>query len=164
MPAILPFPIYNLLSQFAKHEPTENRRGGGNGRSQEVITSLIIAVLTLLLAIMSYRHPRFGRSASSSSLNACPTPSSLSLIILIYFQSRNQLQPVPRTPLPNLSTTIPPADSAIVNHVFIYNNYSNAPYAGANLSTFSYQNNGISKGDMRVTWVGASPEPSGRGL
>ena len=152
MPTISLFPIYNLLLQFAKCEQTENRGGGNDDGSLGVIMGLIMAVLTLLLAILSYQHLRFGRSASPShSLNACLAPSSLSLIILISSQSRNPLKPVPRTPLPNLSTTIPPTDSARVNHVFIYNDYSNAPFAGANLSTFSYQNNGVSKGDMKVT-------------
>ena len=80
------------------------------------------------------------------SLGYAPPPS-LSLIILIYSQSRNPLQQAPKTLLPNRSTTIPPADLGRVNYFFFFNDSANAPFAGANLGsvTLSYQNNGISR-------------------
>ena len=152
MPAVSQYSIKNLLLQLNKCEKMENR---GNERILAVV-GLVVALLALLLAIMSYRPSRFNHPASSLSpspfVMACPLlPSSLLLIILIlYSQSRNQLQQVPGAPLPGRSATIPPPDFSRVSHVSIYNTYSNAPFAGANLSTFSYQNNGISRGDMKV--------------
>jgi len=130
--------IENLLSQFNKREQKENQgMDNSDDRSPAVIVGLVIAALTLLLVIMSYRHSRLGSSASPSSpshsLNACLAPSSLSLITLRCSQTHNPLQQAPRTPLPNHSTTLSPADPARVNHVFIYNDYSNAPFASASL-------------------------------
>ena len=76
----------------------------------------------------------------------------LSLIVLIYPQPRNPLKQAPKALVPNRSTTIPSTDSARVNYFFFFNGTSNAPFAGANLGTvtLSYQNNGISRGDVRV--------------
>ncbi|PUU74468.1 hypothetical protein B9Z19DRAFT_441577 [Tuber borchii] len=149
-------PAIDLLSQFNKREQTENK-GGDNGddRSPAVIVGLVIAALTLLLAIMSYRHSRLSHLVSSSSpslfLKACQ-PSSLSLLILIYSQSGNPPQQAPRTPPPKRSTPIPLADPTGGGQVifYIYHGFSNAQFAGAHSATFSDPNNSISGGDMRV--------------
>jgi len=138
MSAISRFPIKNLLSQLNKREQKDHQGGDhSDDRSPAVIVGLVIAGLTLLIAIISYRHSRFGRSPAVSSL----LPSHF---------SRNPLHQVPRTLLPNLSTTTPSEDFTRANQFFIYNDYSNAQFAGAHLSTFSYRNT-TSSGDMRVT-------------
>ena len=155
MPAVSQFLIKNLLLQFNKHEKMENKGDASDERSSAVV-GFIVALFALLLAITSYRRWRFNHPASSSIpspfARAFPPPPHLSLIILIYSQPRNPLQQAPKTLPSNRSTTIPPADLAKVNHVSIFNYYSNAPFAGANVGTvtFSSQNNGISRGDMRV--------------
>ena len=148
--------IETLVSQFNKREQTENKGGDdSNDRSPAVIAGLVIAALTLLLAILSYRYSRLSHLVSSSSssplLKACP-PSSLSLLILIYSQSGNLPQQAPRTPPPERPTSVPLADptgsSQVIFH--IYHGFSNAQFAGAHSATFSDPNNSISGGDMRV--------------
>ena len=144
------------VSQFPQQ--MENKGGvASNDKSTIVVVGFVIILVALYLAVLFYCQFRRRSDDSASSLSpslfipACPPPlPSLLLIILIYFQSCDPLQQGPRTHLPNRSTTIPPADLARVSNVFIYNDYSNSPYASANLSTFSYQNNGISRGDMKV--------------
>ena len=148
--------IETLLSQLNKREHTENKGGGdSDDRSPAVIVGLVIAALTLLLAILSYRYSRLSHLVSSSSpslsLKACP-PSSLPLLILIYSQPSNPPHQAPRTPPPKRPTPIPLADPTgggqVVFH--IYHGFSNAQFAGAHSATFSDSNNGISRGDMRV--------------
>ncbi|PUU77568.1 hypothetical protein B9Z19DRAFT_1128171 [Tuber borchii] len=140
MSTISRFPIKNLLSQLNKREQKDNQGGDhSDDRSPVVIVGLVIAALTLFLAIMSYRHSRTGRSKAVSSL----LPS--------YF-SHNQLHQVPRTLLPNVSTTTTPsADFTRANQIFIYNDYSGARFGSHHLSTFSYQNNTVSSEDMGAT-------------
>ena len=147
--------IETLLSQLNKREQTENK-GGGNSddRSPAVIVGLVIAALTLLLAILSYRYSRLSHLVSSSSpslsLKACP-PSSLSLLILIYSQSGNPLRQAPRTPPPKRPTSVladPTGGGQVIFH--IYHGFSNAQFAGAHSATFSDPNNSIFRGDMRV--------------
>ena len=148
--------IETLLSQFNKREQTENKGGDdSNDRSPAVIVGLVIAALTLLLAILSYWYSRLSHLVSSSSPplspKACP-PSTLSLLILIYSQSGNPPQQAPRTPPPKRSTPIPLPDPTGGGQVIfhIYNGFSNAQFAGAHSATFSDPNNSISRGDMRV--------------
>lgn len=81
MSTISRLPIKNLLSQLSKREQKDDQGGDhSNDRSPVVIVGLVIAALTLLLAIMSYRQSRFGRSQAASSLlpshfvNVCPPP------------------------------------------------------------------------------------------
>jgi len=63
--------IESLLSQFNKREQAENKGGDdSNDRSPVVIAGLIIAALTLLLAIMSYQHSRFSHPVLSFLLSA----------------------------------------------------------------------------------------------
>ncbi|PUU77567.1 hypothetical protein B9Z19DRAFT_1108812 [Tuber borchii] len=145
MSTISRFPIKNLLSQFNKRDQTDNQGGNSNDdRSPAVIAGLVIAALTLLLAAMSYRRPRFGRSQAGSSL----LPSH-------FVNTRNPLHQVPRNVLPDLSATIPPTEFPRAGQVFIYNDYSNAQFAGAHLSTFSYRNDTISSGDTKhLGWFG----------
>ena len=150
--------IDTLLSQLNKREQTENK-GGDNSddRSPAVIAGLVIAALTLLLAILSYRHSRLSHLVSSSSpsplLKVCSL-SSLSLLILIYSQpeSRNPPQQAPRTPPPKRPTPIPPGDPTGGGQVIfhIYNGFSNAQFAGAHSATPSDANNSFSGGGMRV--------------
>ena len=154
------------VSQFPQQ--MENKGGdASNDRSTIVVVGFIIILVTLHLAVLSYcqfrrRNDDQNSLSPSPFIRACPPPPpSLLSIILIYSQSCDPLQQGPATHLPNRSTTIPPAP---VNHVFNYYDYSNSPYASANLSTFSYQNNGISRGDMKVAWAGASLELSGQSL
>ena len=144
--------IETLLSQFNKREQTENK-GGGNSddRSPAVIVGLGIAALTLLLAILSYRHSRLSHLVSSSSpsplLKAC-SPSSLSLLILIYSQSSIPLQQAPRSPPPECPTSVPLADPTGGGQIIfnIYHGFSNAQFASAHSTTFSAPNNSISRG------------------
>ena len=158
MLAILQFPIKNLLPQFSHREKIENKGGDASDERSLVVVGLIGALFALLLASTSYRRWWFNHPASSlipspfAKAFPPPPPPHLSLIILIYSQSRNPLQQAPKTPLPNRSTTIPPADLGRVNYFFFFNDSSNARFAGANLGTvtISYQNNGISRGDVRV--------------
>lgn len=91
MSAISRFPIKNLLSKLNKREQNDDQAGDhSDDRSPVVIVGLVIAALTLLLAIMSYQDSRFGRSQAVSSLlpsyfvNVCPPLLSLLLIVLIY--------------------------------------------------------------------------------
>ncbi|PUU73111.1 hypothetical protein B9Z19DRAFT_1135809 [Tuber borchii] len=140
MSAISRFPIKNLLSQLNKREQKDDQGGDhSDDHSPAVIVGLVIAGLTLLLAIMSYRHSRFGRSQAASSL----LPSH-------FINSRNSLHQVPRALLPNLPTTTPPAGFTGPTQVFVYNNYSGARFAGPQ-STFLYRNNTVSSEDMRAT-------------
>ena len=150
--------IETLLSQFNKREQTENKGGNdSDDRSPAVIVGLVIAALTLLLAILSYRHSRLSHLVSSSSpsplLKAC-SPSSLSLFILIYSQpeSRNPPRQAPRTPPPKRPTPIPLADPTGGGQVIlhIYHGFSNVQFSGTHSATFSDPNNSISRGDMRV--------------
>ena len=149
--------IETLLSQFNKREHTENKGGdNSNDRSPAVVIGLVIAALTLLLALLSYRHSRLSHLVSSSSpsplLKAC-SPSSLSLLILIYSQpeSRNPPQQAPRTPPPKRPTPIPLDPTGGGQVIFhIYHGFSNAQFAGAHSATFSDPNDSISGGDMRV--------------
>ena len=158
MPAILQFPIKNLLLQFNNREKMENKGGDASNERSSAVVGLIVALFALILAIISYRCWRFNHPVSSllpspfARAFPPPPPPHLSLIILIYSQPHNPLQRAPKALLPNRSTTIPPANLARVNQFFFFNDSSNAPFAGANLSavTLSYQNNGISRGDMRV--------------
>ncbi|PUU75329.1 hypothetical protein B9Z19DRAFT_1195564 [Tuber borchii] len=137
MPAVLQFLIRNLLPQFNNREKMENKGGDASDERNLAVMGLIGALLALSLAITSYRRWRINHPAPS----LLPSP--------FY---HDPLQQAPKTLLPNGSTTIPPPDLARVNHVSIVNYYSNAPFVGANVGTvtLSYQNNGISKGDMRV--------------
>ena len=153
MLALSHFPIKSLLSQFNKCEKLESKGGdASNDRSPVVVMVMGLAItpLALLLVIMSYRYSALNLPASSSPFIMTCTLHGLLLIMLTYSQSHDPLQQVPRTLFPNRSTTILPAHLARVNHVFIYNDYSNAPFAGANLSTFSYQGNGITRGSVRA--------------
>ena len=144
------------VSQFPQQ--TENKGGDvSNGRSTIVVVGFVIILVALYLAVLFYCQFRQQNddpapSLSSSLLTpAYPPPlPSLPLIILIYSQSRDPLQQGLRTHLPNRSATIRPADLAPVNHVFIYNDYSNTPFAGANLNgvNLSYQSGGTSGGDV----------------
>ncbi|PUU77552.1 hypothetical protein B9Z19DRAFT_1128151 [Tuber borchii] len=139
MSTISRFPIKSLLSQFYKREQMDNQAGdSSDDRSPAVIAGLVTAGLTLLLAIMSYRRPRYGRSRAASSL----LPSHF---------SRNPLHQVPKTFLLNLSATTPSTGFPRANQVFIYNDYSNAQFAGAHMSAFSYPNNTVSSGDTKVS-------------
>ncbi|PUU77566.1 hypothetical protein B9Z19DRAFT_157615 [Tuber borchii] len=148
MPTISRFPIKDLLSHFNKREQTEKKGGvGSDDRSPVVLVGLVIAALTLLLAIMSYWRSRFCRSVSSL------LPSHL-------VNSRNPLQQLPRTLTPDLSPTIPQPDFPRAGQVFIYNDYSNAQFVGTHLSTLSYENHDIFRGgDVRVVRAAASWEP-----
>jgi len=66
MSAISRLPVKHLLSQINKREQTNNEEGDrSDNRSPAVIVGLVIAALTLLLAIMTYRHSRSHRSESS---------------------------------------------------------------------------------------------------
>ena len=141
--------IETLLSQFNKREQTESKGGDdSDDRSPAVIAGLVIAALTLLLAIMSYRLSRLSRLVSSSSpsplLKACP-PSSLSLLILIYSQSSNPPQQAPRTPPPKRPTSVPLTDPAGGGQVIfhIYHGFSNAQFAGVHSATLSDPRNSI---------------------
>lgn len=148
--------IETLLSQFDKREQTENKGGDDSGdRSPAVIVGLVIAALTLLLAILSYRYSRLSYLVSSSSpspfLKAC-LPFPLLLLILIYSQSGNPPQQAPRTPPPERPTSIPLADPTGGGQVIfhIYHGFSNAQFAGTHSATFSDPNNSLSRGDMRI--------------
>ena len=148
--------IETLLSQSDKFGHTENNGGDdSDDRSPAVIVGLIIAALTLLLAILSYRYSRLSHLASSSSpslsLMACP-PFSLSLLILTYPQSSNPPQQAPRTPPPERPTSVPLADPTGGGQIIfnIYHGFSNAQFAGAHSATFSDPNHSISGRDMRV--------------
>ena len=156
MPAILQFPIKNLLPQFNNREKMENKGGDASDERSLVVVGLIGALFAFLLAITSYRRWRLNHPVSllpSPFPRAFPPPlpPHLSLIILMYSQPYNPLQRALQTLLPNRSTTIPPANLARVNQ-FFFNNSASAPFASAHLGTvtLSYQNNGISRGDMRV--------------
>ena len=145
--------IETLLSQFHKREQTENKGGdNSNDRSPAVIVGLVIAALTLLLAIMSYRYARLVSSSSPSPFPKACSSSSLPLLILIYSQSGNPSQQAPRTPPPKRPTPTPLADltggGQVIFH--IYNGFSSAQLAGAHSTTFSDPNDSISRGDMRV--------------
>ena len=157
MPAVSQFPITNCYRNLASVKKMETEgRDASNDRNPVAVVGLVVALLALLFAIMSYRRSRLNRQVPtllpSPFIKACPPTHPLSLIILIYSQSRNRLQQAPKTLLPNLSTTVPPTDLARVNYFIFLNGSSNAPFAGANLDTvtLSYQNNGISRGDVRV--------------
>jgi len=89
MSAISRFPIKNILSQLNKREQKDDQGGDhSDDRSPVVIVGLVIAALTLLLAIMSYRRSRFSRSQAVPSLlpshfvNACPPPSLLLNVLI----------------------------------------------------------------------------------
>ncbi|PUU75587.1 hypothetical protein B9Z19DRAFT_1153018 [Tuber borchii] len=157
MPVVSQFPIKDLLSQVNKCEKMENKGGDASDLSLVIVVGLAVTLVALFLAITSYyqrwpfNHPA-PSLVPSPFVKACPHPLPLSWIMLTYSQPRNPLQQASKTHLPNHSTTIPPPNLARVNQFFFFNDSSNAPFAGANLGavTLSYQNNGMSRGDMRV--------------
>lgn len=60
------FPTQSLLAQFNKRDQTGAKGGdGNNGGTTLAIVGLVFAALTLLVAIMSYRHERLRRPLSS---------------------------------------------------------------------------------------------------
>jgi len=141
MPAILQFLVRNLLPQFNNSEKMENKGGDATNERSLAVVGLIVALFAFLLAIRFNQRSRFSHPASALS----PSP---------FVRPRSPLKKAPKIllPNPNRSTTIPPADLARANYFFFFNGTSDAPFAGANLGTvtLSYQNNGISRGDMRV--------------
>ena len=155
--AVSQFLIKNLLSPFNKCEKIENKGGDAGYDRGLAVLGLAVALLALLLAFISYRSSRrFNHPASSSPpspfIRVYP-PAPLFIvnhIILIYSQSHNPLQQAPKTLLQNRSAAIPPTELGRVNYFFFFNDSANAPFAGANLGTvtLSYQNNGISRGDV----------------
>ena len=160
MPAILQFPIKNLLPQFNTREKMENKGGDPRDERSLVVVGLIGALFALLLAITSYRRRPFNHPASSfipSPFIRAFSPSSTFIVdhiimMLIYSQHRNPLHQASKTLPPSHSTTIPPADLPRANYFFVFNGSSSTSFTGANVGTvaLSYQNNRIFRGDVKV--------------
>ncbi|CUS13944.1 unnamed protein product [Tuber aestivum] len=118
MPAVPPFPIKGLLSQFNKREYTQNQgEDDSDVKSPVALVGLLIAALTLLVAtIPILRCPRFRRWVSSS----IPSSAKRALGVTLPNSppgaviSGEDSSAIPATEIP-----IPPSPA------LIYNNFSN---------------------------------------
>ncbi|PUU79615.1 hypothetical protein B9Z19DRAFT_1124891 [Tuber borchii] len=152
MPPNSPFPTRGLLGQLNKRDQIGDKgAGSSDNNSPVVMAGLVIAALTLLVAILAYQHERFRHSLSS--------------LLPWYFFFYKHVRRIRRTiPLSHISNTIPAPDSPGTGYVFIhndyskagvvfiYNNYPNAEFAefaGGDSSFTSSQSDTASRGDMR---------------
>ncbi|KAG0136225.1 hypothetical protein HOY82DRAFT_536333 [Tuber indicum] len=130
MPTTSRNPIENLSPQVEKRDSLgDNRVGDSNGEGPVAVVGLVVAALTLLVAIVSLRSSRFRRWVSRQ------LPSR-------FFKIAPGITP-PNPPLITITTTedlstFPTSNIAIPGVVFIYNDYFNTRLAGAYPNTFPY--------------------------
>ncbi|KAG0136227.1 hypothetical protein HOY82DRAFT_599457 [Tuber indicum] len=177
MPAASRYTIENLSRQVEKRDSVgDNTADDSNGEGPVAIVGLVVAALTLLVAITSLRSSRFRRWVS------CLLPSHfvkvysplLALfrrVLHIYSESHNPAQIAPDITPPNgvpanVSTTenlstVPTENISMPGAVFIYNDYSNTHPAGTHPNTFPYGRYGITREDGSVPQVEEPLHPRG---
>ncbi|PUU76684.1 hypothetical protein B9Z19DRAFT_1129384 [Tuber borchii] len=138
-----------MLSQSDKRGNPENQGYGSNGMSPGERLAIVIAALTLLVAMIPlFKCPRFHRWMSLISPFfekvlgiALPNPASTAVT-------------TPEDP-----STIPAPEIPLPRRVFIYNDYSNAHTIGTSSNTFLYSENGVTAEDDRMPQVDGSLVP-----
>ncbi|PUU77743.1 hypothetical protein B9Z19DRAFT_1127914 [Tuber borchii] len=144
------FAVRAMLSQFGKRDSSGGEEHEGNGMSSGEILAIVIAALTLLMAMIPlFRCSRFRRWVSSS---ISPFVKKVLGIILPKFAWRA----VTTTE----SSSAAPAPHILIPHpVLIYNDYPNTHLLGTCSNTFRYSQNGATGEDERERQAEESPVP-----
>ncbi|KAG0639498.1 hypothetical protein HOY80DRAFT_1136708 [Tuber brumale] len=138
MPVVSRHPIEALLSQVEKRDFAGDKGVDDNNSEGPVaIVGLVVAALTLLVAIVSLRSPRFRLWASRLSTSKLvkvylPPPALLGQVLHISSESYNPVQKTPGITPPNPAPTITtredlntiPAAGTMPRPVFICNHRS----------------------------------------
>ncbi|PUU77739.1 hypothetical protein B9Z19DRAFT_1085640 [Tuber borchii] len=139
-----------MLSKLAERDNSDNQEHGSNAMSPGEVLAIVIAALTLLVAMIPlFRCPRFHRGPLSSISSfvkkalGITLPDSVSTAITTTEDSNS-------APAPNISIPRP---------VFIYNDYSNAHFVGTYFDTFIYSHISITRVDGRALQVEESLGP-----
>ncbi|KAG0640702.1 hypothetical protein HOY80DRAFT_999973 [Tuber brumale] len=167
MPPASGFPIKPLLSQFNKRNHTQNQReDDSDAESPAATTQLVIAALTLLVAIISvFQCQRFHHWVSSFSISSFvkffnPEQKALRIVTLP--------NPPPTAAATNEDLrAIPVAEIPIPSQILIHNDHSNTHSVSTHSNDPPYCHNATTREDGRVLQVEeplgpTRPEPAVR--
>ncbi|PUU76689.1 hypothetical protein B9Z19DRAFT_1194556 [Tuber borchii] len=139
--------IWAMLSQFDKRDNSETQEHDPNGMSPGEVLAIVIAALTLLVAMIPlFRRPRFRWVSSLISpfkAFGITPPNPMSTAVT-----------TSEDPSTTLALGIP-----IPLPIFIYSGCSGAHLVDARSNTFRYSQNGTTGEDGTVLRIGEAPGP-----
>ncbi|PUU76683.1 hypothetical protein B9Z19DRAFT_1129383 [Tuber borchii] len=144
------FVIRAMLPQFDKQDSSESQGHNSNGMSLGEILAIVIAALTLVVAMIPlFRCSQFRHYVPSTVSHFFRKTLRITLPdpvpIAVTTTEDSSATPAPEIPIPR--------------SIFIYNHYSNAHLVGTCSNAFLHSQNGTVGEDGRVLQVGESLPP-----